>query len=269
MKHIGNGDKKELLTDEVTVRIDGLEFGYRSFPILKGITLNLDRPELISIIGPNGVGKSTLIHCINKILKPKDGMVFINEYDVNEVDVKELAKVMGYVPYTTVNTFPISVIDAVMMGRHPHSKMGSTEEDFRISYEMLEKLGVEDFAMRSLNELSAGQLQKVILAKGLAQKPRVLLLDEPTSNLDVKHQIGVTKLLKQVADEEKMTVVMICHDLNIAAKYSDRVVIMSEGKIFAFGTAEEVITKDNICHVYDIDCEVITDQGRPHVLLRD
>jgi len=269
MQRLVNGEKQKLSGEEVIIKIDGLEFGYRAVPILKGITIDFDRPELISIIGPNGVGKSTLIHCINKILKPNDGMVFINGIDVNNVDVKDLAKVMGYVPYTTVNTFPITVIDAVMMGRHPHSKIGSTDEDLRISYEMLEKLGIEELAMRSLNELSAGQLQKVVLAKGLAQKPKILLLDEPTSNLDVKHQIGVTKLLKKVADEDGVIVVMICHDLNVAAKFSDRIIMMSEGKVYAYGSAEEVITRENICKVYDIDCEVIMDQGRPHILLRD
>ncbi len=255
--------------DILTITIDGLEFGYRTFPILKDLTVSFDKSELVSIIGPNGVGKSTLIHCINKILSPNDGAVFIDGRDVKSINVKQLAKVMGYVPYTTTNTFPITVIDAVMMGRHPHSKFGSLDEDLAISYEMLERLGCEDLSMRHLNELSAGQLQKVILAKGLAQQPKVLLLDEPTANLDIKHQIGVTKLLKAITKERHMTVIMICHDLNIAAKYSDRILMMSEGKIYASGTPEEVLTKENIRKVYDIDCEVIMDQGRPHILLRD
>ncbi len=255
--------------DTLKIDIDGLEFGYRDSPVIKGLTASFDRPELVSIIGPNGVGKSTLIHCINKILSPNDGAVMIDGRDVNSINVKELAKHMGYVPYTSPNTFPISVIDAVMMGRHPHAKLGSFDKDLEVSYSMLEMLGIEDLAMRQLNELSAGQLQKVILAKGLAQEPKVLLLDEPTANLDVKHQLGVTRLLKRVSQEKGVTVIMICHDLNIAAKYSDRIIMMSEGSVYASGTPEEVLTKDNISRVYDINCEVITDQGRPHVLLRD
>ena len=181
--------------DILKIDIKDLEFGYRTFPILKNLTASFNGPELVSIIGPNGVGKSTLIHCINKILTPNDGAVMIDDRDVNTINVKELAKYMGYVPYTSSNTFPITVIDAVMLGRHPHSKIGSFDRDLEISYQMLERLGIEDLAMRQLNELSAGQLQKVILAKGLAQEPKVLLLDEPTANLDVKHQLGVTKLL--------------------------------------------------------------------------
>lgn len=270
MKQLLNKKNEPIGTgDSLLIELNGLEFGYRSFPILKGITMRFDKPELISIIGPNGVGKSTLIHCMNKILSPAEGMVMIDGVDVNTINVKELAKVMGYVPYTSSNTFPISVIDAVMMGRHPHSKMGSADEDLAISYEMLEKLGIEDLALRSLNELSAGQLQKVILAKGLAQKPKVLLLDEPTANLDVKHQLGVTRLLKSISESDGMIVIMICHDLNIAAKYSDKMIMMSEGKIYAYGTPGEVLTADNVSHVYGVGCEVIDDRGRPHVLLRD
>ena len=253
----------------VSIVIDGLVFGYRSFPILKGLTVSFDRPEMVSIVGPNGVGKSTLIHCMNKILSPQEGVVTVDGRDVKEIKVKEMAKIMGYVPYTTSNTFPISVIDAVMMGRHPHSKIGSLDEDLEISYDMLERLGIADLAMRQLNELSAGQLQKVVLAKGLAQKPRVLLLDEPTSNLDVKHQLGVAKLLRDISRETGMLVIMICHDLNIAAKYSDKVLMMSDGKVYAYGTPEEVFTPDNIRNVYDVSCGVIEDQGRPHIILRD
>ncbi|MBQ3735424.1 MAG: ABC transporter ATP-binding protein [Candidatus Methanomethylophilaceae archaeon] len=255
--------------DTLDIQIRDLVFRYRTFPIIKGLNASFDKPELVSIIGPNGVGKSTLIHCINKILTPNDNAVMIDGRDVNTINVKELARHMGYVPYTSSNAFPITVIDAVMLGRHPHAKIGSFDKDLEISYQVLERLGIEELAMRHLNELSAGQLQKVILAKGLAQEPKVLLLDEPTANLDVKHQLGVTRLLKKISDEKKMTVVMICHDLNIAAKYSDRIIMMSEGTVYASGTPEEVLTRENIRKVYDIDCEVIMDQGRPHILLRD
>lgn len=255
--------------DLLNIKIDGLIFSYQTFPILKGIDLVLDRPGLISIIGPNGVGKSTLIHCMNKILTPTGGSVMVGGRDVKDISIKEMARIMGYVPYTTSNSFPISVIDAVMMGRHPYARHGSQEEDLRIVYETLEKLGIEDLAMRQLNELSAGQLQKVILAKGLAQQPRVLLLDEPTANLDIKHQLNVTKLLRNVTRETGMMVVMICHDLNIAAKYSDAIIMMHEGRIYSVGTPEEVITEDNLRTVYGVESKVITDQGRPHILLRD
>ena len=266
-----NKEKPEPIGQNETLNIviDNLEFGYRTFPILKGVNVVFDKSELVSIIGPNGVGKSTLIHCMNKILMPNENSVFIDGRDVRTITVKEMAKVMGYVPYTATNTFPISVIDAVMMGRHPHSKYGSMERDLQISYDILERMGIEDLAMRPINELSAGQLQKVILAKGLAQQPKVLLLDEPTANLDIKHQLAVTKMLRDVCRETKMTIVMICHDLNIASKYSDRLLMMSEGKIFAAGSPWDILTEENIRKVYGVDCKVIDDDGRPHILLKD
>lgn len=255
--------------EELNIELEDLSFAYGDFQILHDITTGFGQGELISIIGPNGVGKSTLIHCMNKILKPSGGIVSINGVDNVDLTYKDMAKVMGYVPYTVTNTFPISVTDAVLMGRHPHTKRAPTDDDLRIVFETLETLGIDDLADRQLNELSAGQLQKVILAKGLAQQPRALLLDEPTSNLDIKHQMGVTKLLLEVAHETGMLVIMICHDLNIAAKYSDKMIIMSKGTIYAIGTPEEVITAESIREVYDVNCKVIMDCGRPHILLRD
>lgn len=255
--------------EDIELKLDDLSFAYGEIPILKDIQMTLNEPKLISIIGPNGVGKSTLIHCINKILSPTGGCVMVNGIDNRTVSYKHMAKIMGYVPYTTTNTFPISVTDAVLMGRHPHSGRNTTDKDLRIVFETLELLDIEDLANRPLNELSAGQLQKVVLAKGIAQQPRVLLLDEPTSNLDIKHQVNVTRLLKTVSEEQKMMIIMICHDLNIAAKYSDSIIMMHDGSIYAVGSPSEVITSDNIETVYGVKCKIIDDLGRPHIILRD
>ena len=251
------------------INIKGLQFSYTSVPILDDINLNLDGKKLVSILGPNGVGKSTLIHCINKILTPKGGVVLMDGKDIKEITVKEMSKIVGYVPYSANDSFPLSVVDTVLMGRHPHSKWGSLDNDLRIVYETLEQLGITHLAMRSFNELSAGQHQKVMLARGLVQEPEVLLLDEPTSNLDVRHQIDVTKLLKKMVSEKGILTIMISHDINIAAKYSDEIIMMHDGKIFATGTPEEVITEDNLRTVYGVECVVVEDQGSPHVILRD
>lgn len=257
--------------EDVSLEIvmDGVRFSYGTSPILKGIELRIDRSELVSIIGPNGVGKSTLIRCMNKILRPTEGSVTVNGTDVGQIAERELAKVLGYVPCASTGTFPITVVDAVLMGRYPHQRYGSLERDLEIVYETLERLDIGDLAMRSLNELSAGQHQKVMVAKGLAQTPKVLLLDEPTANLDIRHQLNVTRLLRDLSREEDMAVVMICHDLNIASKYSDRIILMHEGRIFATGTPEEVITEENLMTVYGVKSRVVRDLGRPHVMLRD
>ena len=236
---------------------------------MKDVTATLEGPKFISILGPNGVGKSTLIHCINKILTPNSGTVLIDDKDVKDITIKEMAKMVGYVPYSANDTFPLTVVDTVLMGRHPHSHRGSLDSDLDIVYDTLEMLGILDLAMRSFNELSAGQHQKVMLARGLAQEPKILLLDEPTSNLDVRHQLEVAKMLKRLSRQKDILVIMICHDINIAAKYSDEIILMHGGTVFDVGTPNEVITSENLRIVYGVDAKVIDDDGMPHVILKD
>lgn len=251
------------------IEINNLKFSYDSVPVLDNITITLEGPKFISILGPNGVGKSTLIHCINKILEPTEGSVLVDGKDLKETTIKELSKIMGYVPYSANDIFPLSVVDTVLMGRHPHSKIGSLDEDLGIVYDTLDLLGISDLAMRPFTELSAGQHQKVMLARGLAQEPKILLLDEPTSNLDIKHQLDVAKLLKKMSVEKNILVIMICHDINIAAKYSDEIILMHEGSIFKVGSPKEVITADNLETVYGVESEIIDYDGTPHVILID
>lgn len=249
--------------------IDGIEFGYSSTPVLRDITLDASGPQLLSIIGPNGVGKSTLIHCINRILSPTKGTVFIDGEAVNSISLKDLAKKVGYVPYSANDAFPLSVVDTVMMGRHPHATYKSLDKDLDIVYDTLRLLDIEDLALRSFDELSAGQHQKVMLARGLVQEPEILLLDEPTSNLDIKHQMEVTRILRDLSQKKGILIIMISHDLNIAAKYSDTMLMLAKGSIYAMGTPSEVLTQENIREVYGVDSEVIDSRGRPHIIMLD
>jgi iron complex transport system ATP-binding protein len=161
----------------------------------------------------------------------------------------------------------MNVVDAVLIGRHPYNKWKTEDEDLRKVHEALCRLNIEHLAMRQFNELSAGQHQKVVLARGLVQEPRILLLDEPTSNLDIRHQMEVTALLRELSREKGMIVIMISHDINIAAKYSDNVILMYKGGIYAAGTPWDVITEDNIGRVYGVDCKVVENNGCPHVIL--
>ena len=251
------------------IDIEGVSFSYGSTPVLDDITLEIEGAQVVSILGPNGVGKSTLIHCMNKILTPTKGTVYLDGKDVREYSLKEVAKHVGYVPYSSSDTFPLTVVDTVLLGRHPHAGWKTTDEDLEAVFDVLERLGIQDLAMRDFNELSAGQHQKVMLARGLVQKPHVLLLVEPTSNLDIKHQLGISRTLRQISHTENILVIMISHDLNIAARYSDNVIMMHGGKVFAVGEPKDVLTVDNIRHVYGVESRIIDDGGNPYIVLED
>lgn len=253
-----------------TVSIEGLSFEYsKDALILNGIDLALSGPQLVSIIGPNGVGKSTLIHCIDRILSPTKGVVMVDEAEVGSYSAKDLAKKIGYVPYAASDSFPMTVVDTVLMGRNPHRRWKSLHDDMIVVEEAMRMMDVSSLAMRSFSELSAGQHQRVMLARGIAQEPEILLLDEPTANLDIKHQMDVIRLLKELSVAKGVMVIMISHDLNLASRYSDNVIMMSEGRIFAVGRPEDVITEENIRRVYDVDSEIIMRDGRPFMILRD
>ena len=249
--------------------INGVTFGYSNMDVLKNLWIGMDGPQLVSILGPNGVGKSTLITCLCKILKPQQGTVFLDGRDLEQINIKELAKEVGYVPVSTSDSFPMNVVDAVLMGRQPYSKWRTDDEDLEKVYDVLKRLDITHLAMRQFNELSAGQHQKVVLARGLVQEPRILLLDEPTSNLDIRHQIEVTRLLKELSREKNMLIIMISHDINIAARYSDNVIMMYQGGIFSAGHPWDVITEENVRTVYGVNCKVVDFKGNPHVILDD
>lgn len=246
-----------------------LGFSYYDNAILKDININLEGNKMVSIIGPNGVGKTTLIHCFSKILKPTQGQVFINGEDINSYKLRDLAKIIAYVPCTSLDTFPLTVTDTVLLGRNPHSKWGSLNSDLEKVQETLQLLEIEELAMRPFNELSAGQRQKVVLARGLVQESQILLLDEPTANLDIKHQMSVTRLLRDYSHNHGIMVVMISHDLNIASKYSDDVIMMQGGGIFAQGPPKDTINPKNIEAVYGVKSKTVINHGRPHVILED
>lgn len=252
-----------------SLRFENVYFNYSDEAhVLHGINLSLTEPGLVCIIGPNGIGKSTLVKCINKLLKPTEGQVLVDEKPISDYKLKEIARLIGFVPAGSSDSFAVSVVDTVMMGRHPYQKIGSTKEDMHVVYEVLKDLNITHLALRSFNELSAGQHQKVMLARGLAQEPEILILDEPTSNLDVRHQVQVAELLKDLAVRKKMIILMISHDINIAAKYSDKLIVMSTpGIIYKIGTPQDVISEDMMRYVYGMHCTVVDDEGHPHVIL--
>jgi len=252
---------------ELKLTINNLSFSYSSSPVLKGVDLALDLGEVLGIVGPNGSGKSTLLKCINRILKTKGNTVFVDGKDINKLNLKELSKIMGYVPQSSVSVFPFTVFDIVMMGRTPYIHWSPSEQDYEIVAETLNFLGLSDLAMRHFNELSGGEQQKVIIARALAQQPKILLLDEPTSNLDIKHQLEILCILKDLAQSKHCSIIVAMHDLNMASRFSDKMLMLKKGCIFAVGTPEKVLTEENIEAVYGIKAKVTKSiMGKPQVV---
>lgn len=246
--------------------INNLSFSYGPINILKDIELRVDLGEMLSIVGPNGSGKSTMLKCINRILKTKQNTILIDDQDTTKLDLKELCKMMGFVPQTTTSAFPFTVFDIVMMGRKPYIHWNIGEHDNDIVVHTMEFLGISHLAMRHFTELSGGEQQKVIIARALAQQPQLLLLDEPTSSLDIKHQLEILCMLKGLARSKERSVIVTMHDLNLASRFSDRMLMLKQGKIYALGSPEEVLTKENVEAVYGIKAHVSTSFiGKPQV----
>lgn len=248
------------------LKIKDVEFSYASVPVLKDVCIELAESEMLGVVGPNGAGKSTLIRCIDRILVPQKGSIVLDGRDIKELRLLELAKKMGYIPQSTSQIFPATVFDTVLMGRRPHLGWRSSEKDTEKVLEMLQMLNIEEFAMRDINELSGGQQQKVFIARALTQEPDVLLLDEPTSNLDIRHQLEVMDIIKNIVIEKELSAIMAIHDLNLASRYADRIVMMNSGKIFSAGDPVSVLTPANIKRVYGVEAEVNNNNGRPYIV---
>jgi iron complex transport system ATP-binding protein len=246
--------------------INKLSFNYAAFQVLKDVELKMELGEMLSIVGPNGSGKSTLLKCINRILKPKQNTVLIDGQDASKFKIKELSKIMGYVPQSSTSTFPFTVFDVVLMGRAPYIHWNLGDQDTEVVAEMLELLGISELAMRHFNELSGGEQQKVIIARALAQQPQILLLDEPTSSLDIKHQLEILCILKGLTLTKERAVIVSMHDLNLASRFSDVMVMLKQGHIYAVGAPEDVLTEKNIETVYGIKAKVSASIiGKPQV----
>ncbi|WP_406676657.1 ABC transporter ATP-binding protein [Moorella sp. ACPs] len=232
------------------LRVDGVEFSYNSRPVLRDIKFTVARGEFFAILGNNGAGKSTLLKCLNKILKPERGVVLIEKDNVFQLSRLDVARKIGYVAQRSESS-RVTVFDAVLLGRKPHIKWDVSHQDLEIVHRVLRLLGLEELYLRYLDELSGGELQKVMMARALAQEPLVLLLDEPTSNLDLKNQLEVLRTVKKAAREQNIAAVVVMHDLNLALRFADKFLLLKNHTVFACG-GMEIMTPDNIASVYDV-----------------
>jgi len=249
----------------VKIRVLNVEFSYSSAPVLRGVTLEVEPGESVFVIGPNGAGKTTLLKVIAGILRPTGGAVYIDGKDYRYYNAKELAKIVGYVDPHPSRSIPSTVYEFIMSGRYPHQgllQFAESEEDRRIVDSVCKKFGIIHLLARRLDQLSSGELQRVVLARALVQNPRVLLLDEPSAFLDLRYRIEVLSYVKDVVKTEDRSAIVAVHDLYLASLFADKVVLMDRGMIVAAGAPEEVLRKDIIGEVYGVEVEVVRINGR-------
>jgi len=244
--------------------VNGITFAYRSRRILDNVSFTVEADDLVSILGPNGVGKTTLIKCINKVLRPQAGHVNVEGANLHGMNKKDIAKNIGYVAQKS-ETSKTTVFDSVLLGRKPHFEWEVTEKDIRLAGRVLHLLGLDDLALKYVDEISGGEYQLVQIARVLVQQPKVILLDEPTSSLDLSNQHMIMHLIRNIVKKNHMAAIMIIHDLNLAIRHSDKFILMKEGKVYAAGT-HEIITPESIKAVYNIEAFVERVRGIPVVI---
>lgn len=233
---------------------DRLDFSYGRRQVLSDIAFAVDRKEMVAVLGNNGAGKSTLLKCLNGILSAEKGTVLINGKEVSNMTRLEVARNVGYVAQRYESS-RVTVFDAVLLGRKPHMGWEVSKKDLDVTEEVLTLMGLESFALRYTDELSGGELQKVVVARALAQDPEVLLLDEPTSNLDMKNQLELLDILQKIKEEKNVAIILTMHDLNLALRYAEKFVLLKDSTVFAFGD-RSVMTGDNIGQVYNVGVSI-------------
>lgn len=243
------------------LHIDRLCRTYGEAPIVRDISFHVTAGEFFIIIGPNGSGKTTLLKTLAGIDSPQSGSVTVFGRSIDRYPRKELAKTLAFVPQNMPLDFPYTVMQTVLMGRHPHlGVLGfEGEKDIQLARKAMVFAGVTHLAARTVDRLSGGERQRVFVARALCQEPRLLLLDEPTASLDLAHQVRVMDLMARLKRETGMTVVMVSHDVNLAAMYADRLLLLNSGRIAALGTPGQVITFETLESVYG--CPLLVDES--------
>lgn len=244
------------------LKVENLNVNYDDKRILKDISFNVKSGEIVTIIGPNGSGKSTLIKSISRYLKPASGNIYLNKVNINQVNTKEIARNLAVLPQVKGVSSDISIEELVSYGRYPHLKFGRRlgNEDKEIISWALEKTGLMEMKERYVVTLSGGERQRAWIAMSLAQKPKILLLDEPTTFLDICYQLETLELVKELNKTLGITVVMVLHDLNQAARYSDNILVISNGELWEYGEPCKVIREELLKDIFKIDAHIYEDK---------
>lgn len=249
------------------VDIIQLEYKANKNLILKGIDISFEKGKFYSIVGPNGSGKTTLVKNIIKYISPSKGSIVVSETPINKIKARDLADIISYVPQDTLLELEFSCYDVVMMGRSSKVKFLGNEKttDIEKVLEAMKVTGTLNLKDKLITEISGGERQRVLLARAIAQESQCIILDEPLSHLDIKHQLDILDNLIKIKKSGK-TIISVLHDINLALKYSDNTVIMKDGKVFANGPTEKVITPNNIKEVYGVDCKVVSIAEEKHII---
>ena len=249
---------EEIVVSLVLLNVDGVECRYGSVKVLEDVNLTVEGGDFVGILGPNGSGKTTLLKSISRILKPHKGTILLNEADIYSLKSVEVAKQMAVVPQDTSIGFNFAALDVVLMGRNPHMKrfQMESEKDMAVARKVMSLTNIWHLAERPINELSGGEKQRVIIARALAQEPKILLLDEPLTHLDIINQLEIMDLVKDLCAKENLIVLAVFHDFNLAARYCNSAIMLKDNKVFSAGSLTDVLTSENIKSVFHVDAIV-------------
>ena len=240
------------------IEVRGLQYTYGTYLVLDGVELDIKEGEILGILGPNGCGKTTLLKNLNKNLSPHGGCIMLDGTDLETITTRDIARTIAVVPQTNEIRFSFTVREIVAMGRMPFQSMmgGESREDARIVDDAIEKVGLSDMVDRHINTMSGGERQRVMIARALAQTPKILLMDEPTLHLDISTQFEALDTVHKLSKESGLTVVVVSHDLPMVARYCDKIAMIHDRKVMCCGTPEEVLTPENMRTVFNLDAEL-------------
>lgn len=251
------------------MKVDKVKFKYSNKTVLNGLNLDIEKGSFLSILGPNGSGKTTLLKNMCNLLKPYEGAIYIDNLQLKGIKYKDLAKTMAVVHQGSTPNFEFNIHDIVLMGRYPHQKRFSfdSKADLDIVKQVMLDTDIWELREKSIFEISGGERQRVIIARALAQQPEILLLDEPITFLDIKHQISILNLCKKLNKEKQITIITTMHDINLASRYSDYILLLDSGKVEVLDIPEKVVTEKNIEAVYGIKVKLINEEKEvPYII---
>lgn len=247
-----------------------ISFSYKTKSIFSSVSFSVFKGQILTLLGPNGTGKTTLLKCLMGVYNVDSGKVFIEKNMIQSFSRKDLAKQISYVPqyFDNIGLSDFSVMEFIMMGRMPYVENIYSELDKDIVVEIIDEMKLTALAFRNMRELSGGERQRVYIARAIAQQPKAVLLDEPTSSLDLNNQLLVMQMIENLAKKKNIAIIMTMHDINLASLFSDRIILFKDKKLFKQGSVKDVITEENIKAVYGVDTYVNYINGYPSVALK-